>query len=327
MEWLCFGSAAPPRALAVPFLLCSACASVPDLGERPAARRRAADGRLDLAGRGARLAATAWWQGYGDAQLSQLIDEALASSPTLEEAAARVRRADAIAQQAGARLLPSVEGNAQAGAVRSRESRPAPGRCPRAGTTAGQFALALSYDLDLWGGNRATLRAAMSDADAARADAAAVRAGAVDRRRLDLCRARPAACPEGRRRDQPAHPRRQRAPDPGARDRRASRMARPWRGPMPGARAPPPTWPPSTSRSSSPATSSPPCWAAVPPAARRSSFPARRSCAASACRQDLGIEIVGRRPDIVAARLRTEALGSASRRRGPISTRTSACPR
>src|SRR5690348_12164935 len=43
-----------------------------------------------------------WWEGYRDAQLTALIDEALAGSPTLAVAAARVHRAQGQAQQAGA---------------------------------------------------------------------------------------------------------------------------------------------------------------------------------------------------------------------------------
>jgi NodT family efflux transporter outer membrane factor (OMF) lipoprotein len=118
----------------------------------------------------------AWWQGYQDPQLAQLITEALASSPTIEEAAARVRRADAIAQQEGSRLQPTIDAGAQAGAVRFSENLGTPaGALPAGWNDGGSAALSLSYDLDLWGRNRATLRAAMSDADAARADAAAVR--------------------------------------------------------------------------------------------------------------------------------------------------------
>jgi NodT family efflux transporter outer membrane factor (OMF) lipoprotein len=161
------------RIALVAVLLCSACASVPKLGERPTLREAAplTEG-LDLPAVSAdQLWPDAiWWQSYGDAQLTQLIDEALASSPTLEEAAARVRRAEAIAQQAGARLKPSVAASAQAGAIRIPTDL-----MPGGWTDAGSLSIGLNYDLDLWGKNRATLRAAMSDADAARADAAAVR--------------------------------------------------------------------------------------------------------------------------------------------------------
>lgn len=154
-------------------LLCSACASVPKLGDRPSLREAAplTEG-LDLPAVSADQLwpDSTWWQSYGDAQLTQLINEALATSPTLDEAAARVLRAEAIAQQAGAHLKPSVDASAQAGAIRIPTDL-----MPGGWTDAGSLSIGLNYDLDLWGKNRATLRAAMSDADAARADAAAVR--------------------------------------------------------------------------------------------------------------------------------------------------------
>lgn len=167
------------RAPLLAFLLCSACASVPNLGEMPRVRDAAplTEG-LDLPAveAGQLWPDAAWWQSYGDEQLSELIAEALASSPTLEEAAARVRRAEAIAQQAGSRLLPSVDAGGQVGALRLSENLGMPsGAIPQGWNDGGSVGLSLSYDLDLWGRNRATLRAAMSDADAARADAATVR--------------------------------------------------------------------------------------------------------------------------------------------------------
>jgi len=167
------------RAALLALLLCSACASVPDLGELPRPRDAAplTEGLTLPAVSAAELwPETSWWQAYGDDQLTQLITEALASSPSLEEAAARVRRAEAVAQQAGSRLLPSVEGNAQGGAVRQSENLGLPqGATPEGWNDTATLSIGLSFDLDLWGRNRATLRAAMSDTDAARAEAATVR--------------------------------------------------------------------------------------------------------------------------------------------------------
>ncbi|MBV8686805.1 MAG: efflux transporter outer membrane subunit [Alphaproteobacteria bacterium] len=167
------------RAAMLAVLLCSACASVPKLGAPPRLSEAGSltEG-LDLppTSSGQLWPDAAWWEGYGDAQLSRLIDEALASAPTLEEAAARVRRAEAIAQQAGARLKPSVDAGAQAGAIRVSENIGIPAEIlPSGWNDAGSLSIGLSYDLDLWGKNKATLHAAMSDADAARADAGAAR--------------------------------------------------------------------------------------------------------------------------------------------------------
>jgi NodT family efflux transporter outer membrane factor (OMF) lipoprotein len=159
-------------------LLCTACLPVPDLGERPAPRAAAplTDG-LEAS----KHAATAWpdakwWESYGDPQLTAMIEEALANSPSLDEAAARVRKAQAIAQQAGSRLKPNLDANAQGGVVRQSENLGLPpGATPVGWNDTATASLGLSYDLDLWGRNRATLRAALSEVEASRADEAAAR--------------------------------------------------------------------------------------------------------------------------------------------------------
>ena len=49
-----------------------------------------------------------WWVSYQDDQLNQLMRETLAGSPDLAIAQARVQRAQAMAEVAGAQLLPQV---------------------------------------------------------------------------------------------------------------------------------------------------------------------------------------------------------------------------
>lgn len=160
-------------------LLCSACASVPDLGELPQvndAASLAAGLETPRASAADLWPDSAWWVGYQDPQLTRLVEEALAGSPTLEEAAARVRRADALAKQAGASRYPSIDTAARAGGLRVSENIGLPaGTVPDSWNDAGEVSLGLTYDLDIWGRHRASLRAAMSEADAARAEEATVR--------------------------------------------------------------------------------------------------------------------------------------------------------
>src|SRR5438067_1926519 len=52
--------------------------------------------------------ADAWWTAYGDTQLNALMQEALAGSPTLAVAEARVRKAEAATATVRSRGLPSV---------------------------------------------------------------------------------------------------------------------------------------------------------------------------------------------------------------------------
>src|SRR5256886_13465859 len=75
-----------------------------------AAQQTLAGARLDAAA----WPADQWWRGYGDAQLDALIAEALAGSPSLEIAAARLRSAQAQAIAAGAVRGPAAPARARA---------------------------------------------------------------------------------------------------------------------------------------------------------------------------------------------------------------------
>lgn len=112
------------------------------------------------------------WAGqFGDAQLTALIAEALRSSPTLEQASARVRQAWAYSETAKAVTLPRVDANYSL--TREQFSSTAMIPPPYAGAwqTENKGLLTASYDLDLWGKKREALRAAVSQARASEADA------------------------------------------------------------------------------------------------------------------------------------------------------------
>jgi NodT family efflux transporter outer membrane factor (OMF) lipoprotein len=151
--------------------LLASCAPVPDLGARPEVRQPAnfAAEQSFAADSQASWPGGSWWSGYGDAQLSGLIEEGLGDAPDLAAAAARLRRAQALAQQAGAASLPSLtlDGSANASKQSYNNGIP-PAFVPQGWQDTGRVAANLSFDLDLWGKNRAALRAATSDAEAAR---------------------------------------------------------------------------------------------------------------------------------------------------------------
>jgi NodT family efflux transporter outer membrane factor (OMF) lipoprotein len=155
----------------------SGCATVPQLGPRavPVAAESLASTTSFAAPRGD-WPHDAWWTGFGDPQLDQLVAEALAGSPDLRAAAARVRAAEALAQQAGAALLPSAGLEASAGGQRQSQNLGIPPQfVPDGIQDVGRIAGTFSLDLDLWGRNRAALAAATSEAEAARVDAAQTR--------------------------------------------------------------------------------------------------------------------------------------------------------
>lgn len=115
-----------------------------------------------------------WWSALGDQQLNALIAEALSDSPDLQAANARSHQAYAAASSADADRMPTVDGSA--GVTRSRLSRNQDplGEGGRYGTLR-SLAVDASYDFDLWGGQRDTWEAALGRARAAEVDEQASR--------------------------------------------------------------------------------------------------------------------------------------------------------
>jgi NodT family efflux transporter outer membrane factor (OMF) lipoprotein len=114
-----------------------------------------------------------WWVKYDDSQLDQLMVEALRESPSLRVAQARVRRAQAVGQIAGAPLLPQVSLEAAAGAQRlSYNYLTAPQSVARGWNDVGQVAFDMRWEIDFWGKYRAGLAAATSEIEARRAELA-----------------------------------------------------------------------------------------------------------------------------------------------------------
>lgn len=117
-----------------------------------------------------------WWTLYGDPQLNALMAEALADSPTLAVAEARLHRAQAAVQLQRSTTLPQIIGEASISEQKQSYNYLSPHNfTPQGWNDYGRTTLDFSWELDFWGKNRAALAAATSDADAARADAAQAR--------------------------------------------------------------------------------------------------------------------------------------------------------
>src|SRR6266481_5871119 len=158
---VCRASSARETAMLLGAALCVALAGCVARGswkaEKPlapeglAVSRTLATAQLDAAA----WPADIWWRSYGDSQLDGLIDEALAGSPSLEIAQARLRAAQAEATRAGGARQPTTTVDAEA----TRQRYPEHGLYPPpfAGNSAtdARIALDFSYDIDLWGRNRA----------------------------------------------------------------------------------------------------------------------------------------------------------------------------
>jgi NodT family efflux transporter outer membrane factor (OMF) lipoprotein len=116
-----------------------------------------------------------WWTAFGDPQLDRIVADALAGSPDLDAALARVRQAQAVLARRDAETGPDITGdaNAQVSRLSGRYTIPPPygGSVRFLGTAQAN----LSWNLDLFGrqraaieGARASLAAASYDVDAAR---------------------------------------------------------------------------------------------------------------------------------------------------------------
>ena len=93
-----------------------------------------------------------------------LIEQAAANNLDLGMARARVTQADARARQAGAAILPSVDAGGNGNYLAGHSTNGS------AHETDWAVLLSASYEVDFWGKNRATARAASRLADASRAD-------------------------------------------------------------------------------------------------------------------------------------------------------------
>ncbi|WPB55075.1 efflux transporter outer membrane subunit [Xylophilus sp. GOD-11R] len=119
--------------------------------------------------------ASDWWRGFGDERLDDLVSQAIADSPSLKSAEARLQRAQAAADTTRAADGPQLNGSLDA--TRQHFSSNGIYPAPLGGGTfnIGTARLAGSYEFDFFGKNRAALESALGTANAAKADAQAAR--------------------------------------------------------------------------------------------------------------------------------------------------------
>lgn len=119
-----------------------------------------------------------WWQSYGDPQLDTLIDEALRDSPDMAAVSARLRRAEAFSQISGAALLPQLSASLSVSEEKLSANYLTPrAMLPEGWQDYGRATLNFNWELDFWGKNRAGLAAATSQLQASRTEVAQVRLG------------------------------------------------------------------------------------------------------------------------------------------------------
>ncbi|KAA5840488.1 efflux transporter outer membrane subunit [Pseudomonas chlororaphis] len=110
-----------------------------------------------------------WWKSLGDPQLDGLIREALHDSPDMQIASARAHQASAAAYAADAARMPTLDASGSVSRSRLSRSQDPSGQGDNYSTMrslTGNF----SYTFDLWGGQRDTWEAALGQARAAEID-------------------------------------------------------------------------------------------------------------------------------------------------------------
>jgi len=168
----------PVAAIGMLCLALGGCAS--SAGLEPATRPHEVDGHtVSRSLAGAPLGDSAfprqdWWCALGDGQLDALVEEALEGSPSLDAADARLRKARAQAGLAGAARSPGLGASARYAVAQLPESLAGSGL---GGELLHNAVLMLDFDwpLDVWGGKRAEYEAALGRARAAQVDAQAAR--------------------------------------------------------------------------------------------------------------------------------------------------------
>ncbi len=151
------GDPAPALALAACALPGAEPASLPVLPETYAAATAPAPTAV----------AGPWWLAFGDAELDSLVARSMAANHDLEAGIQRVAKARAQARVAGSSLLPQADGS---GTVSRDYTERSSGASSRSGSTStsASAGLSVSYEVDLFGANRAARAAAEADLEGER---------------------------------------------------------------------------------------------------------------------------------------------------------------
>ncbi|WP_248797575.1 efflux transporter outer membrane subunit [Pseudomonas sp. MWU13-2105] len=110
-----------------------------------------------------------WWKSLGDPQLDGLIREALHDSPDMQVASARAHQASAAAYAADAARMPTLDASGSVSRSRLARDQDPSGR-GGVYDTVRKLGVSFNYSFDLWGGQRDAWEAALGQARAAEVD-------------------------------------------------------------------------------------------------------------------------------------------------------------
>lgn len=167
-------------------VLLSACVTAPQLEP---ARQPLDVTALGLGDQPGPVVAEGWWHVYGDAQLDRLIETALRDSPTLAQALARIGDAEAQLQAARGPARPGFTLDGEEVRQRYSENYIIPPPLGGGVYWQGQVAANMNWSLDFWGRQAALIEQARAATDASRLDAASAKlalSGAIAQAYLEL---------------------------------------------------------------------------------------------------------------------------------------------
>lgn len=158
-------------AAAVAVLVMTGCANYAGIkSDKQIASASSLESAQSLPNEGGQWPSLDWAAQFGDPQLPKLIDEALQGNPSIAQAQSRIAKAQSYIESARSGLLPKVEGSYTI--TRDRFSANGLYPPPFGGNwfTEHNALASASWDLDLWGKNRARVNASLSQEKAAEAD-------------------------------------------------------------------------------------------------------------------------------------------------------------
>jgi len=174
------GRLARATAAALCAALLAACADTQGIHGRAQLRDAAALGLAEApadaaAPEQALAPAVDWWKAFGDAQLDQLVTQALADNPSLRAAAARVVKAQSVITMTRADDWPQVDGELDAQRLRFPENYIYPPPYGGSQFNFGTLQANAHWELDFFGKHAGAIAAAVGQARAAEAEQDAAR--------------------------------------------------------------------------------------------------------------------------------------------------------
>ncbi len=161
-------------ALALVLALMAACATPPQRQTLTPVAPDSLASAQTLAGQTGAWPDQTWWQGFNDPQLNALMDEALANSPNLQAAQARLEKAQAVSDQVKAAMDPDLTLNASTSETKQSLNMGFPAAfqsfLPQGYWNETRITLDANYDIDLWGKSHDALKAAAGSEKAAALD-------------------------------------------------------------------------------------------------------------------------------------------------------------